>query len=75
MPLPNLFASRFPQSDNLLINSYADELSVLYFNSNVDQIAEALSGVPYDIYVNNGIAFCNRHYPRQNALFKKLYYN
>ena len=31
--------------------------------------------VPYKIFVNNENTFWHQHYPRQNALFKKLYYN
>ena len=35
----------------------------------------ATSGVPYEIYVNNGNGFWYQYYPWQNALFKKLYCN
>ena len=43
---PNLFSffvSTFPQSDNFLTNFYADNFTVSCSNSNVDQMAEALS--------------------------------
>ena len=39
----NSFASKFPQSDNLLTNSYADDFTVSCSDSNVDQMAEALT--------------------------------
>ena len=39
----NFFVPTFPQSDNLLANFYADDFTVSCSNSNVDQMAEALS--------------------------------
>ena len=39
----NFFVSTFPQSDNLLTNSYADNSTVSCSNSNVNQMAEALT--------------------------------
>ena len=39
----NFFTSKFPRSDNIFTNSYAGDFSVSCFNSNVDQITEALT--------------------------------
>ena len=45
----NFFASIFSQSDNLFTNSYADDFIVSCSNSNVDQMAEALSAYSSNI--------------------------
>ena len=39
----NFFASTFPQSDNPLINSYADDFTVSCSDSNVAQMTETLT--------------------------------
>ena len=47
-----------------------------YSSLNTTQNTLSLNSVvPCKIYVNNENVFWHRHYPRQNALFKKLYYN
>ena len=57
------------------VSNTASENPNLHSKYVVKCIFHTLSGVPYNIYVNNENAFWYRHYPRQNALFKKLYYN
>ena len=39
----NIFVSTFPQSEDLLTSSYADDFTISCSNSNVDQMAESLS--------------------------------
>ena len=37
--------SKFPQSDDFLTSSYADDFTISCSNSNVDQMAEAHSSI------------------------------
>ena len=67
----NFFISTFPQSDTLFTNCYADDFTVSYSNSNVDQKAEALTAYASNIEewaderglaIQNGIVYCQLYF-------------